>query len=336
MANKAGSAPGTEERITTAQWVLSIDMIAMLSGRSGVHREAIAADKWCHCQLWCKLTTKLSTTREPELPVSEKMSNAPVYYALAQAHFNPVAAMVKYVDQIQDRLRREGYPLFESQQFMQLIVPGPGPGQAQLQEPQIQQAVSWLMTRSDRTAGFILGPSSITYHTTHYQTHNEFIPELLRGLTAVHEAASLDHVSRLGLRYLDAVLPQAGEITEQYLVGGLHGIDFNATRQHTMTETVFATDTFPLVAKGTLVVRVYRTVAPLGFPPDMLPTGLVIAPSFDIKEAREHAIIDTDHYVQGRIPVEMDRLNEQLLSLHGTIKSVFGATTTDHARSAWA
>lgn len=262
------------------------------------------------------------------------MSNAPVYYALAQAHFNPVAAMAKYVDQIQDRLRREGYPLFEPQQFMQLIVPRPGQGQPQ--EPQIQQAVSWLMTRSDRTAGFILGPSTISYHTTHYQTHNEFIPELLRGLMAVHDAVALDHVSRLGLRYLDAVLPRAGETTEQYLVGGLHGIDFNAARQHAMTESVFATDTRPLVPKGTLVVRVYRAVAPLGFPPDMLPTGLAIAPQFEIKEPREHAIIDTDHYVEGRMAVELDKLNEQLLSLHGTIKSVFGATTTDHARSAWA
>lgn len=262
------------------------------------------------------------------------MSNAPVYYALAQAHFNPVAAMAKYVDQIQDRLRREGYPLFEPQQFMQLVVPRPGQGQPQ--EPQIQQAVSWLMTRSDRTAGFILGPATITYHTTHYQTHNEFIPELLRGLTAVHDSVALDHVSRLGLRYLDAVLPRTGETTEQYLVGGLHGIDFNAVRQHTMTESVFATDTRPLVPKGTLVVRVYRAVAPLGFPPDMLPTGLAIAPQFEIKEPREHAIIDTDHYVEGRMAVKLDKLNEQLLSLHGTIKSVFGATTTDHARSAWA
>ncbi len=259
------------------------------------------------------------------------MSNAPVYYALAQAHFNPVAAMATYVDQIQDRLRREGYPLFEPQQFMQLIVPGPGQAQ-----PQIQQAVSWLVTRSDRTAGFILAPSTITYHTTHYQTHKEFIPELLRGLTAVHEAVSLDHVSRLGLRYLDAVLPRTGETTEQYLVGGLHGIDFNAARRHTMTESVFATDTHPLVPTGTLVVRVYRAVAPLGFPPDMLPTGLAIAPQFEIKEPREHAIIDTDHYIEGRMPVEMNKLKDQLLSLHGTIKSVFGATTTDHARSAWA
>ena len=262
------------------------------------------------------------------------MSNAPVYYALAQAHFNPVAAMSKYVDQIQDRLRREGYPLFEPQQVTHLVVPGPG--QAQPAEPQITHTVSWLITRSDRTAGFILAPSAITYHTTHYQTHKEFIAELLRGLTAVHEAVSLDHVSRLGLRYLDAVLPRTGETTEQYLVGGLHGIDFNAARRHAMTESVFATDTHPLVPKGTLVVRVYRAVAPLGFPPDMLPTGLAIAPQFEIKEPREHAIIDTDHYVEGRMPVEMDKLNDQLLSLHGTIKSVFRATTTDHARSAWA
>jgi len=266
--------------------------------------------------------------------MSEKMSNAPVYYALAQAHFNPVAAMAKYVDQIQDRLRRDGYPLFEPQQIMQLVVPGPGQGQQQ--EPQIQQAVSWLMTNSDRTAGFILGASTITYHTTHYQTHNEFISELLRGLAAVHEAVSLDHVSRLGLRYLDAVLPRPGESAEQYLVGGLHGIDFNATRQHAMTESVFATETSPLVSKGTLVVRVYRMTAPLGFPPDMLPAGLTIAPKFDVKEPREHATIDTDHYVQGRMAVEMGKLNEQLVSLHATIKSVFGATTTDHARRAWA
>jgi uncharacterized protein (TIGR04255 family) len=39
--------------------------------------------------------------------MSKKMSNAPVYYALAQVQFNPVAAMAKYVDDIQDILRRK-------------------------------------------------------------------------------------------------------------------------------------------------------------------------------------------------------------------------------------
>ena len=266
--------------------------------------------------------------------MNERMSNAPVYYALAQAHFNPVAAMAKYVDQIQDRLRREGYPLFETQQVTHLLVPGPG--QAQQAEPQIMHTVAWLITRSDRTAGFILAPSAITYHTTHYDTHNEFIPELLRGLATVHEVAALDHVSRLGLRYLDAVLPRADERVDQYLVGGLHGIEFNATQRYRLTESVFGTNTGPLVQTGTLVTRVYRMTALLGFPPDMQPNGLMINPKFDVKEPRPHAVIDTDHFVEGRMPIDMDNLDKQVLSLHATIKSVFRATTTDHARDAWA
>jgi uncharacterized protein (TIGR04255 family) len=262
------------------------------------------------------------------------MSNAPVYYALAQAHFNPVAAMAKYVDQIQDRLRREGYPLFEPQQLTQLIVPAPGQGQQV--DPEIVHTVSWLITRSDRTAGFILAPSTITYHTTHYETHNEFIPELMRGLTAVHGAVTLDHVSRLGLRYLDAVLPKVDETIEQYLVGGLHGIEFDAEQHYTLTESVFRTRTQPLITKGTLVSRVHRVNAPLGYPPDIVPRGLLISPRFETPEPRPHAIIDTDHFVEGRMLIGTEKLGEQLLSLHATIKSVFKATTTDHARRVWA
>lgn len=267
--------------------------------------------------------------------MSQQMSNAPVYYALAQAQFNPVPAMAKYVDQIQDRLRRE-YPLFEPQQVTHLVVPAPG--QAQQAEPQITHMVSWLITKSDRTAGFILAPSAITYHTTHYQTRNEFLPELLRGLMAVHEEVTLDHVSRLGLRYLDAVLPRAdkGETVEQYLVDGLHGIEFSAARRYMMSESVFATKARPLCPNGTLVARVHRTIAPLGFPPDMQPNGLVMNPKFMLQEPLDHAVIDTDHYVEGRMPIDTDMLREQLLSLHGTIKDVFNATRTDHAHAVWA
>jgi uncharacterized protein (TIGR04255 family) len=266
--------------------------------------------------------------------VNERMSNAPVYYALAQAHFNPVAAMTKYVDQIQDHLRLEGYPLFEPQQVTHLVVPGPG--QPHQVGPQITQVHQWLITRSNRMAGFILAPSAITYHTTHYDTHDEFIRGLLLGLSAVHAVANLDHVSRLGLRYLDAVLPRAAESVEQYLVSGLHGIDFNATQRYSLAESVFGTDTGPLVQSGTLVTRVHRTTASLGFPPDMHPSELMINPKFEVKKPQAHAVIDLDHFVEGHMPMDMDNLREQLLSLHATIKSVFGATTTDHARNAWA
>jgi uncharacterized protein (TIGR04255 family) len=76
--------------------------------------------------------------------------------------------------------------------------------------------------------------------------------------------------------------------------------------------------------------------ASLGFPPDMQPAGLTINPKFEAKQALAHAVIDTDHFVEGRMPIDIDKIGEQLLSLHATIKAVFGATTTDHARAAWA
>jgi uncharacterized protein (TIGR04255 family) len=68
----------------------------------------------------------------------------------------------------------------------------------------------------------------------------------------------------------------------------------------------------------------------------MQPNGLMINPKFEVKEPRAHAVIDMDHFVEGRMPIDMGNLIEQVLSLHATIKSVFGATTTDHARDAWA
>lgn len=266
--------------------------------------------------------------------MSEKMSNAPVYYTLAQVQFNPVAAMAKYVDEVQDYLRREGYTIFEPQQGTHLRFVT-APGQAQI-EPQVAPIISWLITKGDRTAGFILSPSSITFHTTHYETSHEFIPELLRGLKALHKVVELDHVTRLGLRYLDAVLPQSGEEVDQYLADGLHGIRFGATQRYALNEAVFETESGPLLPRGTLVARVHRMVSPLGYPPDMVPNGLVQMSKFEIKDALPHAVIDTDHFVEGRMPLDFDKIGEQLFALHATIKLVFDATITDHARSIWA
>lgn len=266
--------------------------------------------------------------------MSEKMSNAPVYYALAQAQFNPVAAMDKYVAQVQDRLRREGYTLFDTQQVTHLQIataPGQPPG-----EPDLRHLTSWLIAKADRTSGYILSPTSITFHTTHYETSDEFIPELLRGLRSVHEVVGLDHVSRLGLRYLDAVLPRAGETVDQYLVDGLHGIRFGAKQRYALNESVFETDSGPLLPKATLVCRVHRMTSPLGFPPDMIPSGLVQMHKFVVSEPRPHAVIDTDHFAEGRAALDFDRIGEQLSTLHSTIKLVFEATTSPHARAVWA
>lgn len=265
--------------------------------------------------------------------MSKKMSNAPVFYALAQAQFNPVAAIAKYIDEVQDRLRREKYTLFEPQQMTHLKF-AVAPGQKPI-EPTFAQTTSWLITKGDRTAGFILNASSITFHTTHYETSAEFIPELLRGLEAVHQVATLAHVGRLGLRYLDAVLPRPGETVNQYLADGLHGVPFEGNRKYTLSESVFSTMAGPVLPSGTLIARVHRMESPLGYPPDIAPHGLVPMAKFDIKDVQTHAVIDTDHFVEGQMPLDFDQLGKQLFDLHATIRLAFEATRTKYAQDAW-
>lgn len=262
----------------------------------------------------------------------DKLSNAPVYYAIAQAQFNPVPAMHKYVDDIQDQLRRVGFTLFEPQQQMQLHIPEAG---AAFAEPQVTQTLLWLLTKQDRSSGFILSANSLSFHTTHYETSHEFIPTLLMGLKAVHEVVGLAHLSRVGLRYLDAVLPLEGESIEQYLTPGLHGLDFSAPRLQSMMESVFQTECGPLVPTGMLLSRVYKACGVVGFPPDLLPHGLVMMPKF-VTQKITHVVIDNDHSVSGQMPIDFEAIEMQMKNLHAAIKQVFAATVTDHANRVWA
>lgn len=265
--------------------------------------------------------------------MSRKMSNAPVYYALAQAQFNPVAAMTKYVDEIQDVLRRNGYTNFEPQQVTHLQFPS-GEQQA-LSEPQVMQTTTWLISKADRSCGFILNKNSISFHTTHYDTKDQFLPELIRGLRAVHGVVGLDHISRLGLRYLDAIIPMGDVSIDRYLADGLHGVEFGAMTKYKLNEAVFETESAPLLPKGTLVNRIHKMNAPLGYPPDLIPNGLVPMDRFLIKYPTTHAIIDTDHFVEGFMPLDFDKIKDQLLALHETIRKIFEATVTEYAISVW-
>ena len=128
----------------------------------------------------------------------------------------------------------------------------------------------------------------------------------------------------------------ADETVDQYLVDGLHGVRFGARQRYGLNESVFESDSGPLLPKGTLVARVHRMDSPLGYPPDMVPNGLLPMPRFAINDIRSHAIIDTDHFVEGRMELDFDKIDEQLSALHATIKLVFEATITNHARAVWA
>ncbi|WP_440497669.1 TIGR04255 family protein [Serratia sarumanii] len=261
------------------------------------------------------------------------MSDAPVYYALAQAKFNPIAAIAKYVGDIQDIFRKKGFTVFEIHEGTQLhfdFAPG-----EEAPKPRIANIINWQIIKSDRTCGYILNDSSITFHTTHYVTHNEFLKGLTEGIEVVNEVVGLEHLSRLGLRYLDAVLPNDQETPNDYLVNELHGVSLGERQLQTVNESVYETAVTPIIRHGMLVTRIHKVYAELGFPPDLSLAGLVMKERFKTQKTVQHAIIDTDHYVEGNIKINIEAISEQLESLYKEIKKSFNAMVTDHAKKAW-
>lgn len=264
---------------------------------------------------------------------SDQMSNAPVYYALVQIRFAPVAAMAKYVDEIQDLLRTKGYPIFEANDMTQLSFEVNPHGGAPM--PQVSTTAMWLLVNESRTAGFVLGKDYLTFHTTEYKTKKEFIPEILKGLEAVASVTKLSFVTRIGLRYLDAVIPRPGEDLKKYLNNGLHNLDIDLEQVQSINEMVFKTDVTPLVNNGHLIVRVYSSKSQLGYPPGIETHGLFASPKLINTPATWHAIVDTDHFVEEKMPVDFDGLEKQIRSLHSLIEKGFRNVVSEHALEVW-
>lgn len=264
--------------------------------------------------------------------MSEKMRNAPVYYTLSQAQFNPVAAMTKYINEIQDTLRLIGYTRFDEQKIRQLRFQSTSSSST---KAEFVESPIWQFIKADQSAGFVLGQYSLAFHTTCYETHKKFFSEFLTGLEIVHNIVKLEHLSRLGLRYLNAVLPKKEEKVNQYLFAGLHGINLDIPMSYSLSESVFETHITSSPLKGNLVNRVHYRTGPLGYPADILPTNLFCMEQFAIKENVSHAVIDIDHFIEGQMLLNLKQIETYLISLHTEIKKAFFANITDFAKSKW-
>jgi uncharacterized protein (TIGR04255 family) len=258
-----------------------------------------------------------------------KMSLAPVFYTLAQVQFNPIAQMSTYVDSLQERLRRKGLPDFQIENKLEFTIRRLDESQPDVQP---QQHIRWSFTNTQRTEGYILLSNALVFHTTAYDTFEDFLHKTISGLELVHEIVELAYVERIGLRYLDAVVPTIdNDELAQYLNPSLLGFSASLDGQlgHSFTETVTT------IQDGSLVARAVITDGSLALSPDLFPLQLELQPRFTAINGR-NAVIDTDYSVVKRRNFNFKEIEDQLLRSHGIITSAFKASVTDYAREKWA
>lgn len=262
------------------------------------------------------------------------LASAPVYYALVQIRFEPVAAMAKYVEEIQDKLRKSGFPLFETEQSQafNFFVPNGNSDEPPVgvPMPMINTSPNWYFTNSERSKGYVLSSDFITFQVTKYQGHESFFEDALIGFRLLNEIVQLGNITRMGIRYLDAIIPDSNESMSDYLSPSVLGIEFGTAWLGGSWESAYKTE------HGLLIAKVYRAAnAPVGTPIDLQIRSLQLPEKFRGNTPLRHAVMDIDHYSEGTRPPDAKVLAESLNDLHQGVSDCFKALSTEHAFERW-
>lgn len=265
--------------------------------------------------------------------MGQKMKNAPVYFTIAQVRHNPVLRLGSYAPDIQDRMRKAGYPDFKKGVSMAFTLTAQMGDPSQPHNPFVEQVERLMFFSTDSTKGFIVEQNALSFHTTEYDTFETFSNEFMRGLAIVHECVTLAHTERIGLRYLDAVVPPEGEDgLPDFLVPGVLGLSSRLPSDVQVSHSF--SETHIQAAECNILARTIIQAGPLGFPMDLQPIGVKIADRFG-KINGVHAIIDTDASIEGRCSFDLEHIESQLKILREGVGIAFDATVMPHAVSAW-
>jgi len=259
--------------------------------------------------------------------------NAPVFYVLAHIQFNAIPAMVKYADEIADRLRKIGYPDPQEEKQIVLSFGVASDGSPSPQQVEQKEVARWRISNAEKTSGFLMLQDALIFHTTTYLDRDSFFAELRKGLDVVHEVIELSFVDRIGLRYLNVVKPETEETLAQYLEPAARGLGqyFGAGLQHSMVEAIAQLD------YGTLVSRAFTAYSdgdhpPM--PPELMPIPLKVQDRFSPCKGLV-TVLDNDCFMQQRVPFSISVIETSLQKLRDGIGLAFDVSITDYAKEKW-
>ena len=243
-----------------------------------------------------------------------------VGHAVVEAHFNPIAAMENYVNDIQDRLRKKGYTKFE-RKHSRRSEPPIGSESSHI-EPNTECSPTWWISKSDETSGFTLGTTNLSFHATDYESYFELVSELLTGLHSVHEEVSLDHVSQLGFRNLGYVIPNKSDLFTRS-----NQSDSGVQKLYAESKSVFKTDCGLSGQEGCLTYIVHFAESS-----DDLPKALFFEESFIEEELirDEESVglaIEMEHFVGCSISLDFTQIREVLFCLFASAESALDEVT---------
>lgn len=256
-----------------------------------------------------------------------RLTHAPLSFALCQVRFSTLRSMGSHIAAIQDRLRRDGqYRLDESGQVQEVLI---GP-----QGPVANSAQRWEFLTLERTRSVVITEQFAVFQTTAYTVFPDFLTELLRLMDAIAATGQDILITRIGIRYVDAIVPAARKIWQDYLIPGLRG---ETDAEVFIEEPLMAYHQMGRTAHGRLVARITQNRDGLSLPLELAqgPQNLKITRS--VPKGAVVTLIDIDHFAEGlQQDYDRDWLEDLAWKLKDDIYRAFTSYVTPEAMEEWA
>ena len=253
---------------------------------------------------------------------SQKLPRAPLIFVLALIRFTPVLKMAGCVPDIQDRLRKQGFPKYRHESVQNIMIGSPLP---------VETISRWVFESSDNQTQVVLTTDALAVQTTSYETFDKFLVDVKNAFQPLADYARPDSIQQIGLRYVDLLTDIDDIGCGDLLQPGLRGVsDGLMGAKTTAFSFVFQSE----IPSGMLSVRSLQALGMQGFlPPDLGQVSLTFPDRVGV--AQNPRVLDFDHVMQKNLPFEWDHLESQLRELHGYSSSAFRSFVTTEALNAW-
>ena len=265
-----------------------------------------------------------------------KLTHAPVFFVVAHVAHSPVLKLDILLPELQDRLRKVGFPGYRqhTQNTLRVEANMAAPGETQFNQG---QTTYHIFSGRDPAESFVVGQDGFALQTVEYDTIEDFAFKFRRGMRVIQEILAPDSVTRVGMRFLDAVVPPTGGTPGDYIRAQFLGLTNTLGGDWLTTYNFYeALNTRGDQQTKTRVLTQHRE---LTYPPDLAGTIVPTLPERFAQVNGIHTLIDTDSWfgTGTEIALEFDPqvIVDRLSRLKADIRDSFHAVVTEAALQAW-
>jgi uncharacterized protein (TIGR04255 family) len=258
-----------------------------------------------------------------------RLPNAPLAYVLGAVKFGPQLTLEQDIPVLQKRLRAK-YPRYQPVKTVSIQL---NPQEDEPASPS-QQSKNHEFASADNRHGIILNRETLVFHATSYTTYEDFETRMMAAFREVGEVLKNLFLRRIGLRYIDVIIPDDDESPDAYVTPGLRCLpDLSSVYRQRSGLTISEFQ----MNEGALVVRYAASPGRFGLPPDLqhLRLELPAIMQRDVPKDRISGLLDFDRFFPLEALFEISLIKSRFQDLHNDLSTAFRELTTEHAKNVW-